>query len=1118
MRFGVLGPLSVEAGQDGVRLDGPRQAKVLAALLLEANRTVEIRQLISAMWDGDEPATAVRQVQDAVSGLRRILGARAAGQELISTHGRGYRINVAGDRLDLLEFEAHVRRARKHLMPAAASESVSASAGQAEQAGQTDRAEAAEALRAALGCWRGPALAGLDNEFLAAGAARLDDRRLDARRRLLAVELELDHHREVVGDLLALIQEHPFDEWLTRLGMLALYRCGRRAQCLAVYHDLRRRLVDELGVEPGQDVQALHQQVLHDDPGLLPPRGGRGSGPGVRSAAPPAPTPAGLMQLPADTRIFTGRTGEVDNLVALADAAVSESGGPGTVVISAIDGMAGIGKTALAVHAAHRIRDSFPDGQLFIDLHGYTPGVDPLTASDALGFLLRSLGVAQQLIPVDLEERAALYRTRLRHTRTLIVLDNAASAAQLRPLVPGSPGSLVLVTSRRRLTGLDEAHSLALDILPEADAVSLLHRVAGPGRIAPDDPAIPELLALCGRVPLAVRITAARLRHRRTLSIDEVLGQLRDEHSRLSSLADEDRSVPAAFEASYTSLTTQEQHAFRLLGAVPGPDFDAHAAASLLDTGYREAERTLESLLDQNLLAQHTAGRYRFHDLVRVYARSLAGAEPAGAFAPALDRLFDYYQHTARTTDFQLTLLTRPGAAGEAVPPSVPRLGERAEGLAWLRAERDNIAAAIARAEGTRRATTLTAALSGLLDIDGPWTTALELHRTAAAVARDLGDRLAEANARLDLARLRRLTGDFAGADESYRDAMAIYLRIGEPLGEANALNELARLAFESGDYQGSIALADRASELHREVGDRIGDAAALVTAGRALGITDRDAGTERQQRAYALYRDLGHRLGEANGLWTLAAVAYAAGRYQECLELLEQALPVYRAARHRQGEASTLSELGRVQRKLGRYESAVEVIAQALSIFREMGHRPGELNTLAALAEATRLLGDYEGALAMFGLTAEGCHELGHRHGEADARFGLGLTQLALKNLQAAEGQFEQALGIYAAIDHPQGQAEVLNGIGDLMLEKQEPAEALRSYEKALAHARDAHSPSDEARALAGSARALAALGDRERALRAMREATAVYRRLELPEAEPAAAYLAELERGAGG
>nr|WP_281292789.1 AfsR/SARP family transcriptional regulator [Kitasatospora viridis] len=629
VRFSVLGPIDVRgAGGGVVAVRGLRRRTLLAVLLAHANSVVSTDQLAGYLWDGKQPASVVSSLYNQVTRLRQSLG---DGGPLLEAVAPGYRLRVDAGTLDLHLFEGHSADARR-------------------AAAREDWTDAREQYHAALDLWRGrpfddvPALADHPRVH------QLNEARFQALQGRVEADLSLGHHRDVLGELRALVAEQPLREPFQAQLMLALYRDGRQADALDAYRALRRTLADELAVEPSAASQALHARILRADPALLL------SGPAARPArAAVTASPATVAdpvprQLPFDTRVFTGRSRELEELLALS-ASASAGSDAGMVVISAIDGMAGVGKSALAVRAAHRVSERFPDGQLFVDLRGGTTGLEPVTADAALAFLLRSLGVAPESIPEDTAERAALYRSRLAGTRTLIVLDNAAGTAQVRPLLPGTPGCLVLITSRTVLAGLDDAHLLSLDVLPGDEALALLHRVAGPDRTPAGHPAASQLVALCGGLPLAVRIVGARLRHHRALRIEDLLAQIHDSADRLSQLQDGERNLRSLFDASYAVLYGDERRMFELVGLAPGPDLDAHAAADMFGTSMRHAERLLESLLDRSLLLQSVPGRYRMHDLLRAYARGLAQAAPVaeagGAVAGAMQRLLDCYLHTA---------------------------------------------------------------------------------------------------------------------------------------------------------------------------------------------------------------------------------------------------------------------------------------------------------------------------------------------------------------------------------------------------------------------------------------------------------------------------------------
>jgi DNA-binding SARP family transcriptional activator len=1059
MRFALLGPITVTNAGKSVEISATMPRTVLAVLLLHANTPVSVDRLTEALWGECPPPSATASVMNHLMRLRRMLGDEGGAR--IRTVAHGYQIRVEPGELDVDTFADLCAAGR--------------AAAQGEQ-----WAKASADLAAALDLWRGSLVADVpDLDRRDARVQQLLETRSQALEGRIEADLQLGRHRELVSELRYLAASRPLSEAFHRQLMLALYRSERQAEALEVFQRLRRILVEELAVEPSAPLQDLHRRILRADPGLAAP---------ADAAAPQAQAgPGGTrFQLPTDTRVFTGRLRELDQLVDLVGRPSEGTGtctgtgistGDGTVVISAIDGMAGIGKTALAVHAAHRLRDAFPDGQLFVDLRSYSAGLDPLTAGEALDRLLRFLGVPLQLIPQEPQERAAVYRARLADTRTLIVLDNAGSTAQVRPLLPGAAGCLVLVTSRKRLTGLDDAHFLTLDLLPEADAVALLHTVAGPGRIGANHPAIPELIALCGHLPLAIRIVAARLRHRSTLRIEDLVERLRDENTRLENLRDEDRNLTAVFDSSYAALPAAERQLVRRLGLVPGPDLDAYAAANLTGTDYRTAEDLLESLLDHNLLAQHSPGRYRLHDLIRVYALNLDD-DPAEDREAALDRLLDYYEHTLQAADRHLASYTRPGPAPATnAPAAAPHLAGQTSALNWLRAERDNLQACLATVTDRRRPTRVlafTSALAAFLHQEGPWRPAAAFHHTAISIAHELGDRFSEANARCDLGRLRQVSGDLEAAADLYQQALTIYQDLGDRLGEANVVGDLGRLRYATGEFLLAGDLHERAIAIYQDLGDRLGEANSVLGVGYVRYLAgDYAAAGGLAERALAIYQDLGHRSGEAYALWYLGRVRHATGDFVLAADLHERALTVFEELGHRSGEAFALWDLGRVRHATGDLVLAAALHERALTIFEELGHRHGEANTLHELGRVWHATGDYS----------------------------------------AARDLLKQALEIFHDVGDPQGEAEVLNSTGALLAEITGPHEALPLYQEALRLAREAKSPVDEARALEGIARCAAQVGDREAALTDLREAVALYQRVGAVEAEAAAMYLAKLE-----
>ena len=547
----------------------------------------------------------------------------------------------------------------------------------------------------------------------------------------------------------------------------------------------------------------------------------------------PGGAAAATRTLPRDLASFTGRQRELEELVEAA-------AGAGRVVgIHAIGGMAGVGKTAFAVHAAHKLADRFPAGQIFLPLHGHTPGQQPIDPADALASLLLTAGVPAGQIPPGLEARMALWRDRLAGQQLLLVLDDAAGSEQVRPLLPGGGGSLVLVTSRRHLSALEDATAVSLDTLSPQEAAALLVRLAGRAGLSPDDPAVGEITGLCGFLPLAIGMVARQLHHRPAWTGAGRAAELAAARDRLELMATENLSVAAAFNLSYADLTEDQQRLFRRLGLHPGADIDGYAAAALDGTDLAAARRGLEALYDQYLLTEPAQGRYRLHDLIREHARALAGRlDPDRDRDGATARLLDYYQHTAARADALIARQARPAAAAAegAIPAAVPALAGREQALAWARAERASLLACLNHAAGTgqhARVIALTAGLAGLLRRDGPWAEAITRHTTAIQAARYLGDRLGQAGALTDLGDVRLLTSEYPASAQDLEQALGIYRDLGDRGGEAEALNKRGTLHRVSGDLAQAEGCHQRALDLARAIASSWDEAHALAGLGR---------------------------------------------------------------------------------------------------------------------------------------------------------------------------------------------------------------------------------------------------------------------------------------------
>jgi len=760
-----------------------------------------------------------------------------------------------------------------------------------------------------------------------------------------------------------------------------------------------------------------------------------------------------VCQLPSTTPYFSGRTAELDQLLGVVQDAAA-TGLPGAALICAIDGMGGIGKTALAVHAAHRLADRFPDGQLFVDLHGYTSGLPQQDPSDALAAILQAYGVAPSQIPADLNARALLYRNRLSGTKTLIILDNAATEAQVRPLLPGSGSCLVLITSRRRLKGLDDAHVLPLDVLALPEAISLLLQAAGPGRIPADDPQAEQIVEVCGRLPLALRIAAALLRHRRSWTPEHLVSTLRNGRLGLKGFTDGDRRLAGVFDLSYQMLAVGHRLAFRRLALIPGPYTDRYALAALLGADPVLAESLLQDLVDHSLLTEPSPGCYRMHDLIREHAGTLSEADPDQQRDLALGRLLHYYAHTAQQASQSIARYPRPVPEGQA-PTYAPELSSPDTARSWLRAEWPNLDAAHATAHNRalhEPVIALAAGLAEMLQVYGPWSRALNIHQTAATTAERHGRPTAHATALTDLGRVRHLTGDYSGADEAFTRALEIYRAQGDRLGEANVLTGLGCIGYLTGDYSGAGDTVTAALEIFRTLGHRHGEATALTDLGNIRRMTgDYHEADNAFTRALEIFRALGHRHGEGIVLVDLGNMQQTTGDHSGSIDALTRALEIFRALGHRHGEATALTDLGRVRHLTGDHAGADEAHTQALEIYHALGIRLGEANALTGLGSVRQATGDYRGAVDALARALEIYRALGHRGNEACALNDYAATHAALGQRPRALALYQQALAMNRELNKPDDEAISLEGIAEHHLATGEPTQGTAYLHQAL-------------------------------------------------------------------
>jgi DNA-binding SARP family transcriptional activator len=997
LEFCLLGPVAVHRGGVALPVSRGRQRAVLALLLLNAGRVVSVDEMAEALWGCAPPPSAEATVRNYVKRLRRVLG--DDGQSRIVTRPPGYLIQAGPEELDVARFEALLAAART----AARRGSWPAAADQAQ---------------AALAQWRGEPLADVKSEVLSLREVpRLAELRLQAAELRLGAELQLGRHAMVIAELERMAATHPLREHGYALLMLALYRDGRRAEALAVYRRARRVLVAELGAEPGAELRELHRQVLVADPALAEigsfgprPVDGTGSAGATRDSTVP-------RELPGPVRHFTGRAAELAFLSGLLGQAGEHA--PSAIVISAIAGMAGLGKTALAVHWAHQVADRFPDGQLYVNLRGYDPDL-PVPPADALAALLRALGVAGHDIPAGTAERAARYRSLLSGRRMLVLLDNAATAEQVRPLLPGSPSCMTLVTSRDALAGLvarDGAHRLDLDLLTPDEATELLRTLIGE-RVRADPAATEALAGQCARLPLALRVAAELAAARPGVPLAVIVRELADQQRRLDVLdagGDPRTAMRAVFSWSLRHLDRDATRGFWLIGLHPGPDFDCSAVAALIGATVGHARRLLDQLAGHNLIQQAATGRYGMHDLLRAYAVEQAAEQVSESERRvALTRLFDYYLAVAAAAADAMYPADpdRPRALGLARPPL--SFAGPAAARTWLEAHRRVLVAVTAHAAGHGWPEHAIGVAAAIFRYPDP--------------------------------------GHFADAAVVHRHACRAAAQVGDSAAEAAAMTRLGVVDAGRGRLRQAASRIERALALYREAGDRAGEAGALAS----LGLVGYCRGQYQQSARYcldalALYRQAGSRAGEARVRHHLGLVDLRQGRYQGAALHLRRSLALFRQAALTSGEAYVLGDLGEVELRRGRYLRAAGYLRRSLALCRRAGVRLGEARALACLGLAELRQGRGRTATGLLRRSLALHGEVGDPSGQAGARNGLGEALLAARRAGQARIQYAGALTLAVQADDKYEQARAHNGLASAWQAAGQCGQALRHRQRAL-------------------------------------------------------------------
>jgi DNA-binding SARP family transcriptional activator/tetratricopeptide (TPR) repeat protein len=1048
MEFRALGP--IELWSAGQRQDlGPARARfILAMLLLTPRATVPVEALIDRLWDTRPPPKARESLSVYIARLRASLRDAVGDRVQVVGGARGgYMLEVDPEAVDVHQF----RRLRQQADALAAS---------------SDYDHAARLLREADGIWRGQALAGIGGDWAARMRDALEEERRAAILERVGCELELGHHADLVGELRHLLAKYPLDETLVAHQMTALYSIGRSADALSLYRETRSRLVEELGTEPGAMLSELHQSILGGD--LRP--AARPSGPRQVQAALPD-------TLPADTAEFVGRDEELALLT-------GEHGG--TPGIAIIEGMPGVGKTALAVRAARLVSGEYPDGILYLNLRSHdlcSPSLDP---AEALYRLLQMLSVPSAQIPETVGQRAALWRAHLSRRRAVVILDDAAGHDQIRPLLPAAGRCLILITTRRTLPDFGNARSLSLDVLSVDEATMLFRRTAGESRAGEADE-VTAAVALCGRLPLAIEVTAGRIAKDAPPNLDALIEELSQTPAWLGGTGAASPEVVAAFELSYRALEPDHQRFFRRLGVNPCAGVSLATAAALDGCTLAEAEKAVLTLLDCHLLARAPDGQFRFHDLIRGYAAARAARDDSeGEQRQAVSRLLDYYLHAADHADRVLyPFRRRLGVQVTQLPAESPALGTQEDAARWLESEWRNILQAAhyaGRHEWKQKCADLIYLLADFVAVNAYWDEAVAAHTVALQASRYLDDPARIAQGALALSAVRQQTGEHEAAILLAQEAASIYRSMADRRGEAESLDQIGLAHQRTARSREALAYFQEAQILYKAAEDPRGVADTLSHSGIARWHLGRYAEAKADlDSALSLYRSVGDRRGEAKALNNLGRVSLYGGYHRDALDAYQKSLDIFQEIGGAQNQAILYQNIGSVHHYKGSYEQALAACRRALAIYRSIGDLPNEadvLNDIGAIYQsaacddealihhqkarriaeeigdlsqqliALRVIADIHRGSARYGEAVDHyrtalrlAREIGDLYEEAKILEGIAESTLSTQGSDAARIVFRQALDIFERLGVPEA-ASV-----QIRIETMDPAFAVRIH-----------------------------------------------------------------------
>jgi DNA-binding SARP family transcriptional activator/tetratricopeptide (TPR) repeat protein len=1032
VEFRILGPVELWVAGERSNIGTAKERSLLAILLLTPGQPVTAEKLIDRIWDEHAPAKARHTLYTYITRLRRRLHQATGESARLLWRSGAYILEVDPDTIDLHRFRQLRLQARA-------------------LADSGDTSAAARLSRDAEQLWRGEPFADLDSTWLRRTRERLEAQLLAVILDRVAIELNLGNHVDLVPELSDLVNQHPLTESLAEYLMIALYRCGRQANALETYRRARQRLIHELGAEPGPNLKRTHERVLRGDPELT-------AAPQTTHVKPP-------NNLPRDIPHFTGREEVITDFLAAVG-----GGHPGTAVaIHAIDGMPGVGKTALAIHLAHRLASDYSDGRLYLNLHAHDPTQEPLDPAIALEVVLRTLNVPASQIPLSLQERAALWRSQMADRRILMILDDVAGQQQIRPLLPGAPGCLVLITSRRRLAGLEGTRPLSLEPLHPDEAAALFTRIVGDHQ-SMDPDSVTEAVGLCSHLPLAIELAGSRLRHRPAWHVTDLVSRLSRPLNRLIEIRGENIEIATAFDLSYRDLNNQQQRALRRLALHPGSNFASTAASALIDAVPAEAERLLDDLVDHHLIEEPTLGRYRFHDLVREYALNRTADEEA---QPAIRRLLDAYLANADQAD---RLLHPHRRRIDIDIGHRPQLETEQQARAWLEDECDNLlSAARHAAEGQwpTHAVLLAHVLAHFLNESGRWDEATLAHQRATEIWRSLGDRNGLAQALFELSVIRWRTSCYDDALSAAQSALDIYNALGDQHGQGKVQDHIGLIYWQSARFTNALSHLNQALAIRAAIGGR---------------------------------RD------QADTLSHLAIIWWHIGDYDQAMQKLSAALPIYQEISYRQGEMEALNNLGDVYQRLGHHDKSIGLYQQALDIADSIAGPRNKAILLNNLGNAHHFTGRLPDAFTHLRKALEIYRTIGDRRNIADALNNVGQTYQSAGQYGEALIHHERALAIASEINDAFEQARALRGASDVHRFSGRYNQALAGYRSALTLTRHIGDPYEEARTLEGIGATAICSRDHPKAQACWQQALDIYERLGVPEATTLRAQLADM------